>query len=77
MLRRLYRQGDHVRTTRRTPIEMAIAATHGDTRQARYMAKRKQAGLIRVAVWCPAEREEELKDVARRWVAAHTGIEGE
>jgi hypothetical protein len=58
---------------RRTPIERAIAATHGDDRQARYNAKRKRAGLIRAAVWVPEERALELKNLARDMVIQHLG----
>lgn len=62
---------------RRTPIERAIAATHGDDRQARYIAKRRAAGIVRAAVWVPTERAEELKELARKMVADHLGIDGE
>jgi hypothetical protein len=59
---------------RRTPIEIAIDATHGIDRQTKYVAKRKKIGLTRVAVWVPTERAEELKSAARDMVAAHIGI---
>jgi hypothetical protein len=63
---------------RRTPIEKAIAATHGvplEDRQARYVAKRNKVGLVRVAVWVPTERADELKTAARNMVAAHVGMQ--
>lgn len=55
-----------MRKPRRTPIEKAI---DGDDRQSRYMARKAEAGLTRVAVWCPVDRLDDLKAVAQRMVA--------
>lgn len=62
---------------RRTPIERAIAATHGNDRQSRYLGKRQAAGLVRVAVWIPTERADEMKALARKMVADHLGMTAE
>lgn len=62
-----------------TPIEKAIAEAKGEPRnprQAKYVAKRNMVGMRRVSVWVPAERAEEIHDVARGWVAEFLNIEG-
>lgn len=50
---------------RRTPLEVAIAAT--SEKQAKYEAKLRRGGLNKVCVWVPADRANELKSLARLW----------
>jgi hypothetical protein len=53
---------------RLTPIERAIAGEPVDRKQ-RYMARLRKRGVTRVSVFVPEARADELRDLARRWVA--------
>jgi len=58
---------------RRTPLEAAIASQ--TDRKVRYEAKRRKTGEVRVAVWVPASKTEDLKAYAaklRNQVASET-----
>lgn len=45
-----------------TPLERAIAEK--TDRKARYVAKQRASGLVRVALWVPAESVEDLRAYA-------------
>lgn len=53
---------------RLTPIERAIAGEPLD-RQARYRQRLRKRGVMRVSVFVPEARADELRVLARRWVA--------
>lgn len=53
---------------RLTPIERAIAGEPLD-RQARYRQRLRKRGVMRVSVFVPEARADELRALARRWVA--------
>lgn len=59
---------------RKTPIERVIAQE--TDRQARYEARRRKEGLTKTCVWVPAGRAEELKALARQWVAEALASDG-
>lgn len=52
------------RKARRTPLEVAIAKQ--TEKNARYEAKRREAGLVRVSVWVPEGRKADLHELARQ-----------
>lgn len=53
---------------RLTPIERAIAGEPLDRKQ-RYMARLRGRGVTRVSVFVPDARADELRALARSWVA--------
>ena len=57
---------------RPTPIERAIAGEPVD-RQERYRRRFRAKGLVRVTVSVPEARADELRSLAKSWVAGSTG----
>ncbi len=57
---------------RKTPIER-LAAGESLDRQARYMASRRAVGLVRVSLWVPMGREDELRSIAAGMVSELCG----
>lgn len=53
---------------RPTPIERAIAGEPLDRKQ-RYMDRLRKRGVTRVSVFVPESRADELRALARGWVA--------
>jgi hypothetical protein len=55
---------------RLTPIERAIAG-EPQSRQARYYQRLRRRGVVRLSLFVPEARADELRDLARSWVAEH------
>lgn len=60
---------------RLTPIERAIAGEPLD-RQSRYVARLRKRGVKRVSVFVPEARADELRALARSWVAEQLRDDG-
>ena len=51
---------------RLTPLER-MALTGQACRRASFLARRKQAGLVRIDIWVPVERADELRQLSAQW----------
>ena len=57
---------------RRTPLERFAETGTADRREA-YLERRRQAGLVRVVVWVPADRADELRKIVADMVGDRLG----
>ena len=57
---------------RKTPLER-FAETGAADRKAAFIARRKQAGFVRLDVWVPADRADELRKIVADMVGDRLG----